>query len=70
MFWFKPLIFLSSASHLAARGSFNSILGQSRSNGGVVDYREYIVFDKAQAVPIAVVTYRHSLACKCSRCSN
>ena len=38
--------------------------------GGVVDHREYIVFDKAQAVPIAVVTYRHNHSCKCSRCSN
>ena len=50
------------------RGRFDSILGQSRANGGVVDHREYIVFEKAQMVPIAIVTYRHAPSCKCSRC--
>ncbi len=36
----------------------------------MVDHREFIVFDKAQVVPIAVVTYRHSATCKCARCCN
>ena len=48
---------------------FNSVLGQSRSRGGAVDHREYVVFDQVQAVPIAVVTYRHAPGCACSRCS-
>ncbi len=51
-------------------GRFNSVLGQSRTSGGKVDHREYVFFDKAQAVPIAVVTYRHKPSCMCSRCSD
>ncbi len=62
-----PLTLLSPARPRGG-GRFNSVLGQSRANGGVVDHREYVVFDKAQAVPIAVVTYRHRPSCKCSRC--
>jgi hypothetical protein len=30
-----------------------------------VDHPEYIVFEKAQALPIAVVTYQHSASCRC-----
>ncbi len=51
-------------------GRFHSILGQSIPRGGSsVDHPEYIVFKEAQAVPIAVVTYRHKASCRCSRCS-
>ena len=47
---------------------FHSVLGQKRSSGGVVDHPEYIVFDNAQALPIAAVTYRHAATCACCRC--
>jgi hypothetical protein len=63
-------ILSESRSRCAPLRRFDSVLGQSRAEGGIVDHREYVVFDKAQAVPIAVVTYRHSAACKCSRCSS
>ncbi len=53
-----------------APGRFHSVLGQSLASGGAVDHREYVVFDKAQALPLAVVTYRHRPSCACSRCSN
>jgi hypothetical protein len=43
---------------------FDSILGQTIPNGGSVDHPEYIVFEKAQALPIAAVTYRHAGACR------
>jgi hypothetical protein len=52
------------------RCRFHSILGQSRASGGVVDHPEYVIFDKAQALPIAVVTYQHTSSCRCCRCSN
>jgi hypothetical protein len=48
---------------------FHSILGQSAASGGRVDHREYVVFKEAQAVPLAVVTYRHAASCRCARCS-
>ena len=44
---------------------FHSALGQTRARGGVVDHHEYIVFDKAQALPIATVTYSHKANCQC-----
>jgi hypothetical protein len=61
-----------TAAQQAAHGvsACDSVLAQSRAHGGLIDSRELVVFDPAQALPVAVVTYRHADACACSRCSN
>jgi hypothetical protein len=43
---------------------------QRRADGGLLDSREFVLYDPAQALPVAVVTYRHADGCACSRCSN
>ena len=47
----------------------DSITALRRDEGGVaVDHREYIVYDRAQAVPEYRIWYRHAAGCECSKC--
>ena len=50
-------------------GPCDSVLAQARVGGGLMDSREFVVFDPARALPVAVVSYRHADGCECSRCS-
>lgn len=58
------------AGEAPGREGYASVLAQCRAEGGLVDSREFVVYDPAQALPVAVVTYRHADACACCRCSN
>jgi hypothetical protein len=47
---------------------YDSVVGECRARGGAVDHREFVVFSEQQLLPVAVVTYHHDPACRCSRC--
>ena len=48
----------------------DSVMGEVRARGGSVDHREYVAFKEAQALPVAVVSYRHRPGvCRCCRCA-
>ena len=51
-----------------AESAFDSVVGEDREHGGVLDHREYIVYKGSQAMPRYLVWYRHSDDCKCFRC--
>lgn len=53
---------------LDSRYPYDSVWAINRSEGGCVDYREYIVYKDAQAYPAFRVWYRHKDSCKCARC--
>jgi hypothetical protein len=61
-----------TAEQRAAHGveRCDSVLAQAKAAGGLLDSREWVVFDPAQALPVAVVSYRHADACACCRCVN
>eukprot|EP00418_Pyrodinium_bahamense_P050546 CAMPEP_0179164260 /NCGR_PEP_ID=MMETSP0796-20121207/80598_1 /TAXON_ID=73915 /ORGANISM="Pyrodinium bahamense, Strain pbaha01" /LENGTH=165 /DNA_ID=CAMNT_0020866685 /DNA_START=29 /DNA_END=523 /DNA_ORIENTATION=- len=42
---------------------FDSVIGEKREQGGVVDHREYVIYDRYQALPAYIVEYRHRSAC-------
>lgn len=46
----------------------DSVWADTRVNGGAVDHLEVMFYDKGQAYPQAVVTYRHEAACACAEC--
>lgn len=48
--------------------TFDSVLGEDSAHGGLLDYREYVVFRGAQCLPCYLLWYRHGLACECFRC--
>ena len=48
----------------------DSVMGEVRARGGSVDHRGYVAFKEAQALPVAVVSYRHRPGvCRCCRCA-
>jgi len=47
----------------------DGIVGEDVAHGGVLDHREYVVFEDAQALPRYLVWYVHNDACGCFRCS-
>jgi len=46
----------------------DSVWADTRINGGAVDHLEVMVYDKGQAYPQALVTYRHVPGCQCAEC--
>ena len=52
------------------RGPLNSIVAATTSEGGCVEYPEFIVFKEAQALPEYAVWYRHEAGCICTHCYN
>ena len=47
---------------------YDSITALRQDEGGCVDHREYIVYDRAQAVPEYRIYYTHAIGCQCSIC--
>lgn len=45
-----------------------AVMAECRTRGGVVDGVEFVVFDRAQALPQFVVTYSHAQHCQCAEC--
>ena len=52
------------------RGAYNSIVARTMQEGGCVEHPEYIVFDKAQALPEYAIWYKHRSECWCTHCVN
>eukprot|EP00928_Gymnodinium_smaydae_P090093 TRINITY_DN7394_c0_g1_i1.p1 TRINITY_DN7394_c0_g1~~TRINITY_DN7394_c0_g1_i1.p1 ORF type:complete len:687 (-),score=121.25 TRINITY_DN7394_c0_g1_i1:125-2185(-) len=50
--------------------NFTSLIAMTRAEGGSVDHREYIVFDKQKALPLYVVRIKHLEECKCHLCAS
>jgi hypothetical protein len=50
------------------RGPCNSVVGETQSAEGHVMFREYIVYDRNQAVPEFLIWYKHKVDCECSQC--
>lgn len=46
----------------------DSVLALTRGEGGCVDFREYIVYKAAQALPVAQIWYMHLPHCQCNLC--
>ena len=38
--------------------------------GGAVDLREYVVYDKGQALPEYKIWYKHEQRCECAQCKD
>ncbi|CAK0909883.1 unnamed protein product [Prorocentrum cordatum] len=47
---------------------FDSIWADTSRHGGCVDHLEVMVFSEAQALPVALVDYRHAVGCTCAFC--
>jgi len=47
---------------------YDSITALTRQEGGIVDMQEYVVFKEAHALPMFLVSYRHSSTCECHLC--
>jgi hypothetical protein len=47
---------------------YDSVCGLRRNENGLVDHREYVVYKDDQALPLAVIRYRHLKQCKCNNC--
>ena len=46
----------------------HSVVGTTRSEGGAVDHREYIIYQAAQALPLFEISYKHAADCVCRFC--
>jgi hypothetical protein len=46
----------------------DSVTALRQDEGGCLEHREYIVYDRAQAVPEFRVFYRHAARCQCCKC--
>ena len=50
------------------RPAFDSVVGEDTEHGGILDHREYVIYDGAQAMPRYLVWYQHCEDCRCFRC--
>merc|ERR1712224_331793 len=46
----------------------DSVWADMRTNGGIVDHIEVMLYDKGQAYPEAIVSYSHTPSCRCAEC--
>jgi len=46
----------------------DSVMAETRENGGVVDHLEVMLYSQSQMLPVAVVTYKHVPTCVCALC--
>ncbi|KAL8447901.1 hypothetical protein Emed_004196 [Eimeria media] len=53
---------------IATKLAHDSIMAECRARGGVVDAVEFVVFERAQALPQFIVTYSHAPHCQCAEC--
>eukprot|EP00927_Polykrikos_kofoidii_P010178 TRINITY_DN14308_c0_g1_i1.p1 TRINITY_DN14308_c0_g1~~TRINITY_DN14308_c0_g1_i1.p1 ORF type:complete len:160 (+),score=12.13 TRINITY_DN14308_c0_g1_i1:110-589(+) len=44
------------------------VVAERRIEGGAVDHTEVMIYDKGQALPVAIVTYVHQKECACAAC--
>ncbi|CAK0884584.1 unnamed protein product [Prorocentrum cordatum] len=47
---------------------FDSVWADTLTNGGCVDHLEVMIYSEAQALPVALVDYRHAASCNCAFC--
>lgn len=50
------------------RGPKNSVRAEIMSNGGCVEFLEYIIYRGTQAYPEYCITYKHQPGCACTHC--
>jgi hypothetical protein len=50
------------------QGRLNSVIGLTRSQGGVLQHPEYIVYKDTQSLPQYSLWYKHAADCKCTQC--
>merc|ERR1712216_806523 len=65
----RPPLDNSRGKDAPGDGLFDSVMGECKSRGGVVDHREFCIFHQYQAVPVAVIDYQHRACCECNLCS-
>ncbi|KAL8271260.1 hypothetical protein Esti_004826 [Eimeria stiedai] len=53
---------------VATKLAYDSVMAECRARGGVVDAVEFVVFERAQALPQFIVTYSHAPHCQCAEC--
>jgi len=46
----------------------NSLIALTRAEGGCVDHREYVLYDRASILPLYVVEFEHDDDCQCCVC--
>ena len=46
----------------------DSVVALSKAEGGCVDHREYILYEKAAVLPLYVVEFEHLSDCRCQIC--
>ena len=51
------------------RGLCNSVRAMKQTDGGCVEYIEYIIYKGVQAYPEYLIMYAHAVGCKCTHCS-
>lgn len=47
---------------------YDSVVGEIRDREGCLDHREYIVYERSQALPTYIIVYKHVARCICRRC--
>ncbi|CDJ40442.1 hypothetical protein, conserved [Eimeria tenella] len=52
----------------SAKLAYDSVMAECRTRGGVVDGVEFVVFERAQALPEFIITYSHAPHCQCAEC--
>ena len=50
------------------RPAFDSVVGEDTEHEGILDHREYVIYNGAQAMPRYLVWYQHCEDCRCFRC--
>ena len=50
------------------RGPLNSVVALTTAEGGCVEYREAIVFERSAALPQFAIWYKHRWNCRCTHC--
>jgi hypothetical protein len=46
----------------------DSVTALRLDEGGCVDHREYVVYERGQAIPEYRIYYHHARGCRCSIC--
>ena len=47
----------------------DSVVALTKAEGGCVDHREYVLYDKASSLPLYLIEFEHLPDCRCQMCS-
>ncbi|XP_026192616.1 uncharacterized protein LOC34617793 [Cyclospora cayetanensis] len=56
------------AHPVSSKLTYDSVMAECRTRGGIVDGVEFVVFERAQALPEFIITYSHASQCQCAEC--